>query len=83
MENDLRMLVAQRLSKASKTLACIKKGIHLRNNSINLHHYKTLLKLPFWSSILRNDLVELERVQRKTTKLIRGMENLRYDDHSL
>lgn len=73
-------------SKASRLLACIKKDIYSRDKTIILPLYKTLVwplleyAIYFWCPVLRKDVLDLDRVQRRTTKLIRGLEDLRYED---
>ena len=96
MEKDLGVLVEDRLSnsmqcqaaaaKAGRILACIRKGMYSRDKTIILPLYKTLVRphleysVQFWSPVLRRDVLELERVQRRATKLIRGLEDLNYDE---
>ena len=96
MEKDLGVLVDDKLSngmqweaaasKANRILACIKKGIHSRDKTIILPLYKTLVRphleyaVQFWAPVLRKDVLELERVQRRVTKIIRGMEDLSYEE---
>ncbi|WP_227632641.1 hypothetical protein, partial [Klebsiella pneumoniae] len=67
-------------------LACIKKGISSRDKTIILPLYRTLVRphleyaVQFWSPVLRRDVLELERVQRRATKLIKGLEDLSYEE---
>ena len=96
MEKDLGVLVDDRLSngmqcqaaanKANRILACIKRGINCRDKTIILPLYKTLVRLhleyavQFWAPVLRRDVLEMERVQRRATKLIKGLEDLSYEE---
>ena len=84
MEKDLGILVDARLSsciqcqaaasKASRILAYIKKGIYSRDKTTILPLYKTLVQLhleyaiQFWAPVLKKDVLELERVQRRAKR---------------
>ena len=93
VEKDLGVLVDHKLnnnmqcqaavSKASKVLSCIRRGMDSRDRDIILPPlYKSLVRphleyaVQFWAPVLKKDIGELENVQRRATKLIRGMEEL-------
>ncbi|MEE6525865.1 hypothetical protein FKM82_026144 [Ascaphus truei] len=96
MEKDLGVLVDCRLSnsaqchavvaKANKILSCIKGAMDGREVNIIMQLYKALVRphleygAQFWGPLLRKDILELERVQRIATKLIKGMDNLSYEE---
>ncbi|KAE8610529.1 hypothetical protein XENTR_v10012157 [Xenopus tropicalis] len=95
MEKDLGVFVDNKLSnsrqchsvatKANKVLSCIKKGIDSRDENIFLPLYRSLVRprleyaVQFWAPVLKKDINELERVQRRATKLVKGMEDLNYE----
>ncbi|KAE8625994.1 hypothetical protein XENTR_v10006473 [Xenopus tropicalis] len=81
MEKDLGVFVDNKLSnsrqchsvatKANKVLSCIKKGIDSRDENIILPLYRSLVR-----PHLKKDINEL---QRRATKLVKGMEDLSYE----
>lgn len=96
MEKDLGVLVDDKLSnssqcqaaasKANKILACIKRGINSRDKSIILPLYNSLVRphleyaVQFWAPVHRKDVLELEKVQRRATKLVKGLEDHSYEE---
>ncbi|KAE8636156.1 hypothetical protein XENTR_v10002860 [Xenopus tropicalis] len=96
MEKDLGVLVDNKLgcskqcqaaaARANKVLSCIKRGIDSREEGVILPLYRALVRphleyaVQFWSSVLKRDIIELERVQRRATKLVKGMESLSYGE---
>uniref|UniRef100_A0A803JAV9 Reverse transcriptase domain-containing protein n=1 Tax=Xenopus tropicalis TaxID=8364 RepID=A0A803JAV9_XENTR len=95
MEKDLGVFVDHKLSnsrqchsvatKANKVLSCIKKGIDSRDENIILPLYRSLVRphleyaVQFLAPVLKKDINELEKVQRRVTKLVKGMEDLNYE----
>uniref|UniRef100_A0A8C5MJL4 Reverse transcriptase domain-containing protein n=1 Tax=Leptobrachium leishanense TaxID=445787 RepID=A0A8C5MJL4_9ANUR len=95
-EKDLGIIIDFKLSnnvqcqtavaKASKVLACIKRGVHSRDENIILPLYKSMVRphleyvVQFWAPVLKKDIIALEKVQRRANKLIRGMEGLSYEE---
>uniref|UniRef100_A0A803JMC7 Reverse transcriptase domain-containing protein n=1 Tax=Xenopus tropicalis TaxID=8364 RepID=A0A803JMC7_XENTR len=96
MEKDLGVLVDNKLgcskqcqaaaARANKVLSCIKRGIDSREEGVILPLYRALVRphleyaVQFWSPVLKRDIIELERVQRRATKLVKGMESLSYEE---
>ncbi|GAB0178236.1 hypothetical protein GRJ2_000288900 [Grus japonensis] len=72
--------------KANRVLGCIKRDVTSRSREVILPLYSTLVRphleycVQLWGPQYRRDMELLERVQRRDTKLIGGMEHLSYED---
>ncbi|KYO24502.1 hypothetical protein Y1Q_0002110 [Alligator mississippiensis] len=72
--------------KANHTLLCIQRCISSRSKEVILPLYATLVRpqleycVQFWAPHFRRDVANMERVQRRATRMIRGQQGRPYKE---
>ena len=74
------------VKKAFGMLGFIGQNIEYRSWDVLLKLYKTLIRplleycVQFWSPYYRKDIIKLERVQKRFTRMLQGLDGLSYKE---
>ena len=71
-------------SKGNQVIGMIRRNITYKEKSLIVPLYKAIvrphLEYCIWSQYIRKDIDMLEKIQRRATKLIPGLRDLRYEE---
>ena len=80
------MSSSRQCGEANKMLGYIMKNVEFKSREVMLKLYNALVRphleycVPFWSLHYKKDIVALERVQRRASRIIPGLKGMSYAD---